>query len=475
MLLNRWLTSLNGRCGFGSCHLRRRVQMLSARQVEVLEHRTLLSQTSLLVGDHWLQPNTADQVIEISVTGEDLVTGLNVRAQIGDGTGPEVEPVFSGVDFGGGIWDAYSNTVTGGPVIGAEQFLQASVVFNVSGDEVVANGLVVKLLVDTTGFDASDGPFVLLLANTQIGADTVFVLPGGGERVPDTANGTVRAQNDAPVLGAIGPQDVDEGNTFQIGLSSTDVDAGDTLRYSVSGLPEFATLTDNGNGTGTIAVSPRYTDSGSYVVTVTVTDDGVPNLNDSETFTLTVTDVDTVNVDLPSGGGRFEELRDGDDIVVRRVDGPEIWRGSSSAIRTLTINGSEDDDVRVVDLSGGNPIPHSGLTFDGMTQSAGGDRLVLANGTFTGAAYSFTNASDGSVDLAMTHSPVVTGMTGCLVGPAMTCSRARRATIGCTATRATTASSAVPAATGSGVTPGTMNSMAVTVTTACSVGEVTTH
>ena len=93
--------------------------------------------------------------------------------------------------------------------------------------------------------------------------------------------------NAPPVLDMIGNQSVDEGQTLNIGLSAIDPDA-DGLVFSTSTLPSFCTLTDNGDGTGSINCSPGFSDAGSSSITVTVTDDGTPNLNDEETFTLTV-------------------------------------------------------------------------------------------------------------------------------------------------------------------------------------------
>lgn len=105
---------------------------------------------------------------------------------------------------------------------------------------------------------------------------------------------TITAVNDAPVLNAIGSQSVNEGATKTITLSASDVDSSDTLSFSASGLPAFATLTDNGNRTATINLAPNYTASGAYSIAVTVTDNGAPSLNASETFTLTV-----INVNAP--------------------------------------------------------------------------------------------------------------------------------------------------------------------------------
>jgi hypothetical protein len=60
------------------------------------------------------------------------------------------------------------------------------------------------------------------------------------------------------------------------------------MTLSQSGLPGFCGLTDNFNGTGNISCNPGLTDTGSYPITVTVTDNGTPILSDSQSFTLTV-------------------------------------------------------------------------------------------------------------------------------------------------------------------------------------------
>ena len=90
--------------------------------------------------------------------------------------------LFESVDFSGGIFASMSNTVLGGPVAGAEQFAQASIIFSVPGVEVPADGIVGVLTIDTTGLLA--GPFDLLLEGTQIGQDSAFILVGGDELVP---------------------------------------------------------------------------------------------------------------------------------------------------------------------------------------------------------------------------------------------------------------------------------------------------
>lgn len=150
---------------------------------------TAVAPLEIIVGDHVLRPNCANQEITIRVRGGADVTGLNVRAQLGDGTGALSEPVFRGADFAGGMWEAFPRTTLGGPVGSLEQFLQASVVFNETGRGVPAEGVLLTLRVDTTGFSA--GQFDLRLSATEIGADTAFVLAGGVELPALIHNGSI--------------------------------------------------------------------------------------------------------------------------------------------------------------------------------------------------------------------------------------------------------------------------------------------
>jgi hypothetical protein len=124
------------------------------------------------VGTIWLDPDLPNQERALSVTGGDPVQGFNLRAQIGDGTGPNPEPVFQSIDFTGGIWDGHAKSVGGGPVAGAPQYAQAWVALNTQNDTTSANGVLVKLIIDTTGLHS--GNFGLLLAGTDIGEDSDF-------------------------------------------------------------------------------------------------------------------------------------------------------------------------------------------------------------------------------------------------------------------------------------------------------------
>ena len=161
----------------------------------------------ITVGDWFLEPNTAGQRIQLFAVGTELVSGFNLRAQIGDGMGGNPEPVFQSIGFSGGIWDAYPYTVMGGPLMGHEHYAQASVVFDNKGDAVVANGLIATLVIDTTGifFDGTlelnkGGIFDLKLAGTDIGQDSEFIVTGGNLLGVDIANGRITVPEPASMV-----------------------------------------------------------------------------------------------------------------------------------------------------------------------------------------------------------------------------------------------------------------------------------
>jgi hypothetical protein len=154
---------------------------------------------SIEVGTHNLLANATDLEIEIYVSGLDMVTGLNLSAQIGDGAGGAAEPVFQSIDFSGGIWDAFPTSVSGGVVAGVPQTAQASVVFNNVGDEALADGLLCTLVLDTTGFTAGE-TFDLKLQIDGVGQGSEFLVYGGATIVPTVVVGTI-SLFDAEVVG----------------------------------------------------------------------------------------------------------------------------------------------------------------------------------------------------------------------------------------------------------------------------------
>ena len=152
---------------------------------------------NVTVGDHILLPDQPGQEIILSVSGDEQVTGFNLRAQIGDGLAGQDEPVFQDIDFSDGIWDPNSYTTLGGPVSGAEQYAQASIVFTQTGVSVLGNGKILTLIIDTTGI--IDGVYDLKLAGTDIGVDSAFLAEGGVEIPTNITNGSISVPHSSTV------------------------------------------------------------------------------------------------------------------------------------------------------------------------------------------------------------------------------------------------------------------------------------
>lgn len=95
-------------------------------------------------------------------------------------------------------------------------------------------------------------------------------------------------------------------------------------------------------------------------------------------------------MDLPSGGGNFEVIRSGSDLIVRHVGGEEIYRGGAADVRVLRIQGSSGNDrvdastltgIKLVMNGGdGNDTLIGGSNADTIQGGHGNDSLVGNDG-----------------------------------------------------------------------------------------------
>ncbi|MEJ2196635.1 MAG: Ig-like domain-containing protein, partial [Ignavibacteriaceae bacterium] len=124
---------------------------------------------------------------------------------------------------------------------------------------------------------------------------------------------TVGDVNRAPVVDPIAAQNMNEGDSLGVAVSSTDAD-GDSLNLVILNLPSFGSFTDNGDGTGLISFLPGFGDASTYPnIQVIATDNGTPNLSDTTTFTLTVGDVNRAPVVDPIAA---QNMNEGDSLGV---------------------------------------------------------------------------------------------------------------------------------------------------------------
>lgn len=101
---------------------------------------------------------------------------------------------------------------------------------------------------------------------------------------------TVENVNRAPQLNPINDQSIAEGSTLLIPIVASDLDS-DSISLSVNNLPAFGSLTDNGDGSGSLNFTPGFNDAGQYSIEVVATDNGLPALSGTESFLLTINDV----------------------------------------------------------------------------------------------------------------------------------------------------------------------------------------
>jgi hypothetical protein len=94
--------------------------------------------------------------------------------------------------------------------------------------------------------------------------------------------------NYLPTIDAIGNYTINENDVVNIPLTAHDQNSGDVLTWSVSNAPAGYNLTDNGNGSATLALHPDYLSAGTYNPVVTV-NDGNGGIT-TATFTVVVND-----------------------------------------------------------------------------------------------------------------------------------------------------------------------------------------
>jgi PKD repeat protein len=259
-------------------------------------------------------------------------------------------------------------------------------------------------------------------------------------------NVTVNEVNSDPVLAAIGNQTGTIGVAVTFTASATDSDIpSNTLTFSLdAGAPAGATIDPN---TGAFSFTP--TSSGTFQVTVRVTDNGSPVGEDTETLTISV---DVTNeppvLDQPSdmtvdeGQQATQQLTatdpNGDALTFEMVDGPSFMTVSTSGLITLAPGfsdaGTYPASVRVSDGSltdtktfqitvinvnqaptadAGGPytgIINTALSFDGSGSSdPDGDALTYVwdfgdGATGTGATTQHTYTAEGTFTVTLTVS-----------------------------------------------------------------------
>lgn len=123
------------------------------------------------------------------------------------------------------------------------------------------------------------------------GVYTISAVVSDGNNGKDTATFIVIVNdNYTPVVNPLNNVTMGEKDTATVDISGYDLDGNTILSWTLTTPLPFVSLTDNGDGTGLLTLTPGYANAGVYPVTVTL-GDGIGGFG-SATFTLTVTNVE---------------------------------------------------------------------------------------------------------------------------------------------------------------------------------------
>lgn len=151
------------------------------------------------------------------------------------------------------------------------------------------------------GIDNGDGSGTLTcnptFADAGVYPITALVFDSFGGSDSEQFTLTVNNVNVPPELDFISNVSLPNNGNAVISLTSFDFD-GNGVTMSGAGVPGFCTPTyPVGTGTGSLDCTPGGAgDNGPYDVTITATDDGVPNLQDQQTFRIEVVAPGTENL-----------------------------------------------------------------------------------------------------------------------------------------------------------------------------------
>lgn len=199
------------------------------------------------------------------------------------GNEPDISE-FSSADFAGVFTDRTINTVFGGRYdICVAQLNSASTIIVPEDQYGINNQNIKQIETDadllTISFDSAhpNNSYYMKFyyqGMTSLKYDTEILYP-----------------NSAPQLTVIPDQSIDEATVVNIPIATSDPNNNNII-LTVNNLPSFGSFVDNGNGSGSINLSPGYGDSGVFPnIEVIATDGGIPNMTDNTVFILTVNNV----------------------------------------------------------------------------------------------------------------------------------------------------------------------------------------
>ena len=212
---------------------------------------------------------------------------------------------------------------------------------------------------------------------------------------------TVNEVNVAPTLAAIGNKTVNELVAPAFTATATDPDVPGTLTFSLdAGAPTGAAINAS---TGAFAWTPTETQGpGSYPITVRVTDNGTPALDDFETITVTVNEVNTAPV-LTNPGNRTVAELSALTFTVTPTDSDipantMTWSLDAGAPVGSTINSGGAFSWTPTEAQGPGVYPVTIRATDNGTPALGGTTAITITVTEVNVAPVMTNPGNKTVN-----------------------------------------------------------------------------
>jgi cyclophilin family peptidyl-prolyl cis-trans isomerase/Ca2+-binding RTX toxin-like protein len=160
------------------------------------------------------------------------------------------------------------------------------------------------------------------------------------------------------------------------------------------------------SSTGTTTITPTNGLTGTHNITAAVGE--FPNAIDYQLVPIEIVAVAStwaVSTDDHPNGNEADDGSADTFRIVRNGTRFEIYindvlsaQAEETSVTDIVINGSDDDDILILDGSGGNPLSTGGFTFNaGGQMSIAGDRIDILSGTVTSVVHasSLTIAGEG--------------------------------------------------------------------------------
>jgi len=220
----------------------------------------------------------------------------NVHFEVSDGTGTDSEDITITV-----------NNVNRPPVlnaIGNKSIDEGQTLsLTLSGSDPDGDNLTYSAsnLPQGANFDSGTRTFTWTPAYDQAGIyhNVQFEVTDGSLSDSEDITVTVNNINRAPLLNSIGNKSITENQTLTFTVNATDPD-GDTLTYSVQGLPDGATFKNQ-----TFTWTPITSDVGDHQLTF-IASDG--SLSDSETIVITVKEEEKITLKIRFSTDRVSKI-----------------------------------------------------------------------------------------------------------------------------------------------------------------------